>query len=84
VSLAGIERTVASQVVGPFLLTELLLDRLRATGPGRVITMSSGGMYAANLTVEQSATISAAAAWSESTAPLPLKALEKPGINGSI
>ena len=53
VSLAGIERTVASQVVGPFLLTELLLDRLRATGPGRVITMSSGGMYAANLTVEQ-------------------------------
>jgi dehydrogenase/reductase SDR family protein 12 len=68
VSLAGIERTVASQVVGPFLLTELLLDRLRATGPGRVITMSSGGMYAANLTVEQSATISAAAAWSESTA----------------
>ena len=52
-SLAGIERTVASQVVGPFLLTELLLDRLRATGLGRVITMTSGGMYAADLTVEQ-------------------------------
>lgn len=47
----GIEATVASQVVGPFLLTTLLLDRLRAAAPSRVITMSSGGMYAAGLTV---------------------------------
>lgn len=47
----GIEATVASQVVGPFLLTSLLLDRLRAAAPGRVVTMSSGGMYTAGLTV---------------------------------
>ncbi len=49
----GTEATVASQVVGPFLLTTLLLDRLAASAPSRVITMSSGGMYAAGLTVSQ-------------------------------
>jgi NAD(P)-dependent dehydrogenase (short-subunit alcohol dehydrogenase family) len=47
----GIEATVASQVVGPFLLTTLLLESLRAASPGRVITMASGGMYASGLTV---------------------------------
>ena len=52
----GIEATVASQVLGPFLLTARLLPQLRRNDggpPGRVITMSSGGMYAANLTVDQ-------------------------------
>ncbi|MCE9621171.1 MAG: SDR family NAD(P)-dependent oxidoreductase [Actinomycetia bacterium] len=49
----GTEATVASQVVGPFLLTALLLDRLATSAPARVITMSSGGMYAAGLTVSQ-------------------------------
>jgi dehydrogenase/reductase SDR family protein 12 len=48
----GTEVTIASQVVGPFLLTCLLLDRLRESAPGRVITMSSGGMYTADLTVD--------------------------------
>ena len=52
-SAEGIESTVASQVVGPFLLTGLLLDRLAEAGPGRVITMSSGGMYSARLEVER-------------------------------
>jgi dehydrogenase/reductase SDR family protein 12 len=46
---SGIELTVAGQVVGPFLLTALLLDRLGHGSPGRVITMSSGGMYTAAL-----------------------------------
>ena len=49
----GTEQTVASQVVGPFLLTHLLLDRLAESAPSRVITMSSGGMYAAGLTVSR-------------------------------
>jgi NAD(P)-dependent dehydrogenase (short-subunit alcohol dehydrogenase family) len=48
----GTEATIAAQVVGPFLLTRLLLDRLAAATPGRVITMSSGGMYTAPLTVD--------------------------------
>jgi dehydrogenase/reductase SDR family protein 12 len=47
----GTEATVASQVVGPFLLTGLLLERLAASAPSRVLTMSSGGMYTAALTV---------------------------------
>ncbi|MEO6627270.1 MAG: SDR family NAD(P)-dependent oxidoreductase [Aquihabitans sp.] len=49
----GTEATIASQVVGPFLLTSLLLDRLEASAPARVITMSSGGMYTAELTVDR-------------------------------
>ena len=49
----GIEATVASQVVGPFLLTRLLLPALRAAAPGRVVTVSSGGMYATGLTVDR-------------------------------
>ena len=51
VNAAGIEATVASQVLGPFLLTSRLLPVLTEGGPGRVLTMSSGGMYAAGLTV---------------------------------
>ncbi len=47
----GIELTVASQVVGPFLLTGLLLDRLVESAPARVITVSSGGMYTESLSV---------------------------------
>lgn len=48
----GIETTVAAQVVGPFLMTSLLLDRLDAAPDGRVITVASGGMYTAPLAVE--------------------------------
>ena len=47
----GTEATVASQVIGPFLLTSLLFDRLEASSPARVLTMSSGGMYTAGLAV---------------------------------
>ncbi|MFK7918418.1 MAG: SDR family NAD(P)-dependent oxidoreductase [Ilumatobacter sp.] len=47
----GVEATVASQVVGPFLLTQLLLERLGEAESARVLTMSSGGMYASALTV---------------------------------
>jgi dehydrogenase/reductase SDR family member 12 len=53
----GSELTVASQVYGPFLLTALLQDALRRSsaagrGPARVITVSSGGMYASPLVVD--------------------------------
>lgn len=51
-SAQGIEQTVASQVVGPFLLTTLLLPLLKASAPARVLTVASGGMYAAQLTVD--------------------------------
>ena len=47
----GIERTVASQVVGPFLMTGLLLPLLRARPGARVVWVSSGGMYTQPLSV---------------------------------
>ncbi len=47
----GLELTVATHVVGPFLLTELLRPRL-ARG-SRVIWVSSGGMYTKKLEVAE-------------------------------
>ncbi|MEL7206952.1 MAG: SDR family NAD(P)-dependent oxidoreductase, partial [Actinomycetota bacterium] len=41
----GIERTVAVAVVAPMALTAALQPALTAARPGRVIWMSSGGMY---------------------------------------
>lgn len=48
VSPQGIETTLAAHVVGPHLMTRLLLEPLRVAR-GRVVTVSSGGMYAAPL-----------------------------------
>jgi dehydrogenase/reductase SDR family member 12 len=48
----GIEQTIASQVVGPFLLSCLLADPLTAAGPGRIVWVSSGGMYSEPLAVD--------------------------------
>lgn len=54
VSPQGFEMTVASQVLGPFLLTSLLLPLLEAgESRGRVITVASGGMYPEKLDVEK-------------------------------
>ena len=47
-SAQGHEQTIASHVLGPHLMTTLLLGQLRAAS-GRVVTVSSGGMYAASL-----------------------------------
>ena len=41
----GTEETIASQLLGPFLLTTLCLPLLSQARPGRVITVASGGMY---------------------------------------
>ncbi|MGE3410831.1 MAG: SDR family NAD(P)-dependent oxidoreductase [Dehalococcoidia bacterium] len=48
-SADGTELTVAVQVSGPFLLTVRLLPALLRSPAGRVVTMSSGGMYTATL-----------------------------------
>ena len=37
----GFESTLGGNHIGPFLLTELLLERLRASAPARVVTLSS-------------------------------------------
>ncbi|MFD8095511.1 SDR family NAD(P)-dependent oxidoreductase [Streptomyces malaysiensis] len=43
----GIEATFAVNHVSPYLLTELLLDQLRADGPSRIVNVSSGAIRAA-------------------------------------
>jgi NAD(P)-dependent dehydrogenase (short-subunit alcohol dehydrogenase family) len=48
----GFELTFATNVLGPFLLTAKLLPALRAAAPARVINVSSGGMLAAKLDVD--------------------------------
>ena len=50
-SVDGIELTFATNVLGPFLLTKLLLPLLEASAPARIISVSSGGMYAERLDV---------------------------------
>jgi NAD(P)-dependent dehydrogenase (short-subunit alcohol dehydrogenase family) len=42
VTADGLENTFAVNHLGPFLLTNLLLDRLKASAPARVVTVSSG------------------------------------------
>ncbi|HEX6042710.1 SDR family NAD(P)-dependent oxidoreductase [Longimicrobium sp.] len=45
----GIEMQLAVSHLAPFLLTSLLLDRLRASGAARVVTMSSGAHHGARV-----------------------------------
>ncbi len=42
----GVERTVATGLLGPFSLTRALAPMLAATPSSRIVTVSSGGMYA--------------------------------------
>ncbi len=48
----GIERTLATHVVGPFLLTRLLEGKLRAARHARIVFVSSGGMYTQRLSLD--------------------------------
>ncbi len=48
----GFELTFATNVLGPFLLTQLLLPKLRQSNGGRVVMMSSGGMYSSGFDLE--------------------------------
>lgn len=52
-SAQGYELTVATHVLGPVLMTELLLPALRlAVGGARVVLVASGGMYTQALPVD--------------------------------
>lgn len=53
----GYELTFATNVLGPFLLTELLLGALEAGAeasgePSRIVSVSSGGMYTASVDLD--------------------------------
>jgi dehydrogenase/reductase SDR family member 12 len=48
-SADGIELTLATNVIGPFLLTQLLIPMLERSAPSRIVNVSSGGMYTQKL-----------------------------------
>ncbi len=50
---AGVEMTLAVHLLGPYVLTRSLQQLLAASAPSRVIWMSSGGMYAVNLVLDE-------------------------------
>ncbi len=51
-SADGIELTLATNVIGPFLLTELLIPMLEQSAPSRIVNVSSGGMYTQRVRVD--------------------------------
>lgn len=48
----GMEEIFGSQVVGPYLLTKLLIEQEKVTNDARFIFVSSGGMYLQRLNLE--------------------------------
>ena len=52
VTAEGLESTFACHVAGPFLLTRLLKESLERAGDGRVVWVSSGGMYTQRLQLD--------------------------------
>jgi NAD(P)-dependent dehydrogenase (short-subunit alcohol dehydrogenase family) len=48
----GNEATLATNLLAPYLLTQTLLPRLRESAPSRIINVSSGGMYATALALD--------------------------------
>ena len=52
VTADGLELSFAVNVAAPFLLTKLLLGRLRGSAPSRIINVTSGGMYTQRLHVD--------------------------------
>ena len=48
----GLEMTLATDLLSPYLLTRLLLPSLGVSGAGRVINVASGGMYTQGIRVD--------------------------------
>ena len=52
VTREGNETSLATNLLAPFLLTELLLPRLELSAPARIVNVSSGGMYSTGPAVD--------------------------------
>ncbi|NJN47648.1 MAG: SDR family NAD(P)-dependent oxidoreductase [Candidatus Competibacteraceae bacterium] len=52
VSAEGIETTLATNLLAPFLLTNRLIPLLRKSAPARIINVSSGGMYTTGIQLD--------------------------------
>ncbi|MET0565531.1 MAG: SDR family NAD(P)-dependent oxidoreductase [Acidimicrobiia bacterium] len=52
ITTEGLEKTLATNLAGHFLLTNLLTSRLLESAPARVINVSSGGMYSERIDPE--------------------------------
>ncbi len=48
----GFERTVATMVLGPFVLVSRLIPRLLASPDGRIVAVTSGGQYTQSLPLD--------------------------------
>jgi dehydrogenase/reductase SDR family member 12 len=48
----GNETALATNLLAPYLLTRMLLPRLRKSAPSRIINVSSGGMYTTGLALD--------------------------------
>jgi NAD(P)-dependent dehydrogenase (short-subunit alcohol dehydrogenase family)/carbon monoxide dehydrogenase subunit G len=49
----GLETAFATNLLSPWLLTRLLIPRLEASAPARIVNVSSGGMYLSGLDVDE-------------------------------
>jgi len=49
----GLETAFATDLVAPYLLTRLLIPRLRESAPARIINVSSGGMYLSGVDLDE-------------------------------
>jgi len=48
----GLEKTFATDLLGPFTLTQGLIPKLKTSSPSRIINVSSGGMYTQKIRVD--------------------------------
>jgi dehydrogenase/reductase SDR family member 12 len=48
----GNETTLATNLLAPYLLTQMLLPRITKSAPSRIINVASGGMYATGLALD--------------------------------
>lgn len=53
VTAEGLETAFATDLLSPWLLTRLLIPRMKMSAPARIINVSSGGMYLSGLDLDE-------------------------------